>query len=521
MTKALKIVLISLGVLILLTIPGYFILQNYVAERIEGVLKTSLPETVQLEYQNFDLSLWNGTLQLGEIVCSYTGKHTGEVRAKLEMKSLFLDGIGFMKYLTKNDVLVQDIHLDKPRITYFHDTKIPNDSLKSNGINNLKQLVSLEKIKVTDCFINVLNRENDSLLLQVDKFQMNFNEVVMDDASIKEKIPVKVGSYGLSFKDLYFRLNDFENIEVEKGAFESDEIRFENLALYTKYDRETMNKMISKERDHYNLVCDSISVDAPKFGFNKDEVFYFNSPQVSIMDADLKVYRNKLLADNLKIKKLYSEVIRNFKFQLNLEEVLVKNANISYTEKVKAENKGGTVSYSEIYATIKKLGNTYKSPEMTSVNVDAKFFGKTPLKVTWTFDVNNLSNAFQFQADIGHLNASQLNHFTQPNMNIKVNGELKNTQFTINGNNDYSHIDLRIKYDDFDVVALRKDGKEKNKFLSGVLHVFVKNDSKHDGKAYRTASKDQVQRDKTKSVFNFIWKTIESALMKVMVLDRL
>ena len=47
-----------------------------------------------------------------------------------------------------------------------------------------------------------------------------------------------------------------------------------------------------------------------------------------------------------------------------------------------------------------------------------------------------------------------MNQFMEPNLNVQLKGEITKAYFTINGNNLTSSIDLKLKYDDFDVIIL-------------------------------------------------------------------
>ena len=61
--------------------------------------------------------------------------------------------------------------------------------------------------------------------------------------------------------------------------------------------------------------------------------------------------------------------------------------------------------------------------------------------------------------------------------------------------------------------------KKKNKFLSTIANIFVSKDSKDVSNDFRKGSKSDVERDKTKSVFNYLWITIKEGLRDAMTGD--
>ncbi|MCB0470996.1 MAG: hypothetical protein KDC51_10980, partial [Flavobacteriaceae bacterium] len=323
--------------------------------------------------------------------------------------------------------------------------------------------------------------------------------------------------YQLSFGNLFFKVGDYENIEISQVEINTGKSILRDLKLYTKYNKQELSRIIPVERDHFNLNCPLIELNSLDLGFVQDSMFYFKCPKITFNEPDLKVFRDKLVHDDLKTKKLYGTLLRNLPFHLNVDSLQINKGSIRYTEKVKAENNGGTVHFSNFNLSVQSLSNTYVSPVKTTIQVTSEFMGTAPLQANWSFDVNDRSDAFMFHANIGKLPANNMNQFIEPNLGKRVEGDLLNTVFTIHGNPYTSSVDMGIKYRDFDVIALRKDGKRKNKVLSNAINVFVDNDSGSNSNSLREVQVKEVERDQTKSVFNFIWKNVKAGLLKAMV----
>tara|TARA_R100000908_G_C3735756_1_gene133737 strand:- start:870 stop:1301 length:432 start_codon:yes stop_codon:yes gene_type:complete len=141
---------------------------------------------------------------------------------------------------------------------------------------------------------------------------------------------------------------------------------------------------------------------------------------------------------------------------------------------------------------------------------------KTPITVNWSFDVQNTEDQFQFRAEVGQLVAERLNSFTEPNLKVMLEGNTNKTYFTIDGNNTSSTIDMKINYSDFKVTLLQKDGKEKNKFLSTIANIFISKNSEKKDEFYKEG-KANATRNKSKSVFNFLWINVKEALIKILI----
>src|SRR5690606_19344465 len=285
-------------------------------------------------------------------------------------------------------------------------------------------------------------------------------------------------TYEFKCNNMFYMLNDYEHLFVKQANLNTDFYDIRNITIKTKYSKQTLSKQIPVERDYFDLSIDSIVVDKPDFGVKNDSLFYFESNQATFYQPNFKIYRDKLVIDDPSIKALYSKSLRGLNFGLTLEEVLLKNAAIVYTERVREDTQGGKLSFSKLNAKINNLGNVYDSKNKTSVKINAVFMENTPLDVDWDFDVNDTTDEFLFKASVGKLNAEHMNQFMEPNLNVRLDGEINKTYFTINGNDNTSYIDLKLQYDNFDVIVLKQNGKQKNKLLSGLVNLFVSKDSK-------------------------------------------
>jgi hypothetical protein len=176
---------------------------------------------------------------------------------------------------------------------------------------------------------------------------------------------------------------------------------------------------------------------------------------------------------------------------------------------------GGSINFENLDAAISNVSNTYENPAKTTVKVKANFMEKTPLTAHWSFDVQNKNDHFSFNAEVGSLIAEKMNSFTEPNLKVRLEGQTNKTYFTIDGNNETSTTNMKISYSDFKVSVLQKDGERKNKLLSTVANLFISKNSKKKNEYYREGSAE-AERNKTQSVFNFLWISVKNSLLKTM-----
>jgi hypothetical protein len=515
MSKPLKIVLIIVVSLLLLGIAGVVVADTIVKSKIEKLLQNSLPENLEFRYGDIDVNTWKGRVVVASPRIKTMGSTTKQVNAKLEMDSLMIDGFGYWDYIFNDKINIESIELRSPIMAYYHNPLVDKEDYKYSKLEKLKQDITIQRINIQKGDLTVSDINTDSLMLKTENFTANMMGVHLNGKTVKQRIPFSLKDYNVHFDNLFYQLSEYENIEIQSSRIMKEQASFNNIKMYTKYSSNKLSNMIAKERDHFDINIKSIVLKDQDFGYKQDSLFYFTSPSLEILDPNLIVYRNKLVLDDDTVKPLYSKMLRNLNFDLTLNSILIKNASIKYIEKVKSDAIAGEIDFSRLDATISNLSNTYKSPDKTSININATFMKQTPIDIEWYFDINDVNDHFIFKADMGQLNANKMNMFTEPNLNVRLEGEIHKLYFTIDGYDNTSTVDLKLNYEDFKVIIMQKKERKENKFLSAVVNIFVSKDSDKRENQFRNGSAS-VERDKTKSIFNFIWLNASKGLLNAM-----
>lgn len=511
-----KGLIIGLAVLLVLII-GALVLNTVIENKLKSRL-THVSETRKIQYQDISVNVLTGGVKVVQPKLWVYGKTTQELIAQIELNELSINNISYWDYLFKDKIAIKSILFHNPKVIYHHNELVNLKSSQESYSEVLDNDVEIETIEIINGAVEVFSVAKDSLMLKAKDIHLKINVIDLNKSSLKQKIPLTFGSYQLTYNDLFYVMNDYENVSMDAADLNTDFYKIQNLAIKTKYSPADLSNQISVERDHFNLTVDTVLIKSQVFGFKNDSTFYFKSKEVDLYKPNFKIYRDKLVEDDLSYKPLYSKALRHLNFDLLLEQVDLHQVSIVYTEKVREDTNGGRLEFSNLTAAISNLGNTAEESE-TSIHIEGIFMENTPIKVDWNFNVKDTNDEFVFKADIGNLAASNMNQFMEPNLNVKLNGEVEQTYFTINGNDHMSRIDLKMKYDNFDIAILRHDGKKKNKFLSAIANLFVSSDSKDKVNDYRHGNAKDVERDKTKSVFNYLWLNIKATLLNALTGD--
>lgn len=511
--KAKKIVLIIVGSILVLFL-GLLGLNYFLENKLKKQLSEA-SENYKIQYEAIAVNALTGNVKVIQPRISIYEEKTKKLTATVALEKFSVEGFSYFNYLFQDKISVDDIIFNQAKITYYKN-ETPKDESSNNIFEKLKQIVQIESIELKEAFITMYDGSNDSLILKSDNLNLKFVAIKINPS--QKMNPISYSDFRVTSKATFYSLGEYENLLLESVDVNSTQSKFSGVKLKTKYSKHALTQMIPVERDHYNLAIDSITVKNQNFGFKQDSIFYFKSKRVDFHQPNFKIYRNKLVTDDMSIKPLYSKMLRDLGFDLTLNTVFLNNTSITYTEKTKEETSGGKILFSKLNAEIKNLSNTYKAKDsLTAIKVKAIFMDNTPIDVDWNFDVNNLQDSFVFKAKMGGLNAESMNQFMEPNLNIQLEGAIKQTYFTINGTDDTSHIDLQIKYDAFDVIILKE--KTKNKLLSSIVNIFVSKDSEDVSNDFRKGSKSDIERVKNKSVFNYLWINIKEGLLHAMTGD--
>ena len=508
--RILYIVLALLIVAAISTIAAEF----FIKHKIEELVAEQLPENMAGNYDDITVNLWTGSIFLENPSLIIKNEKNNINHTFINLESVKVSDLSFWKYLTKNELHIGKIVLKSSQTIVHKDRKEPvNDSVVKPKSKIELPPIHLDLFKLEAAEFAVYDNEKDSTNFKLKNLSVTVRGVELNNETLRNKIPFTHQTIEASSDSIFLKVNAYENLTLESFVLsDGKNVVFKNLDFTTKYSKTGLSQLIDVERDHYNLSLESLSIEGYDFGFTRD-TFYAKSRKVILDAPSLAIFRDKLITDDTSTKPLYSRSLRELPIQLSVDSLQIRDGTVNYQERVQEENQGGSINFKDMEALVTNLGNTYK--EKTTLSLQTVFMDHTPFSAVWRFDVQNINDDFLFEGKVGHLEAKNMNTFTAPNMNVRLEGQANQTYFTIDGNNDTSQTTMKISYSDFRVNLLRSDGEKKNKVISALVNIFVSKNSEKKNELYREVSAPAT-RDKTKSVFNFLWISVRNALQKIL-----
>ncbi|WP_225036237.1 hypothetical protein [Winogradskyella sp. SM1960] len=501
------------AVIMILTFITNIIIERKIKNAIDD-----LPKTVDVTYASIEASVWSGNLTLFSPYVIVNGETTDKVILETESYTIEVNSLSYWDFLFNDKISMESIVVNDLISKYKHNPLVKKDDYNRSFLDKIKKAIQVDKIEIKDADVLISNYDTDSLLLSIPKFNFKLLDFKINPNESKTNKNITFKDFECNAQHIKWATNEFENITIDSAHATHHNANFKGFELKTKYTKADYSKILEKERDHFNLAVKEIQILDMDFGYNDEDVFYFMSEKIDLNTPDAEIYRDKLVADDFSYKPLYGTSLRDLDFNLGLKRVEIIDGKISYLEKVKSDEEAGRLDFAAMQASFTNIGNTFGNDD-TVIQIQSTFMENSSLNVDWNFKVADTTDQFIFKADLGLFDATQMNQFTQPNLYVGLDGELKQTYFTISGNPIASRIDMKMKYDEFEISVLKSNGKEKNKFLSSLANLFVSKDSEDDKKKYRYGQAEEVERVTNKSVFNFIWLSIKAALLSAMTGD--
>lgn len=401
------------------------------------------------------------------------------------------------------------IHLDFQKIDIDGlDTKVNAFAQKNKPTKKSEISVDIKNIDIKNSNFNVV-KNNQPMLIQ--GFNGNFSDIKMDNAQ-SGKMKIQMANYKVSMQEIAYTM-PFYTLNASQLSLSPKEISTQNFKLKPRYSRSEFVRKIPTEKDLFDLEYQSLKL-VGKWDFLSEKTF-LDAQKLAINGLKANIFRSKLLPDDRTRKPMYSELLRGIKLPLYIKQIDVLNSHLEYEEDTPKSKGAGKLTFSDFNMKIQHLNSAKMKgkPTKIPVDIDCKFLATSPMKVHWVLDTQSMDDTFHISGNIQQLSAQRINTFVEPYLNIRTAGNIQNLQFDFKGNKNGIGGDFKLKHKDLKVSLLNQEG-EKKKFLSAVVNMVIKNDSK---KYPESVKVERVPRDNTKSFFNLFWKGIESGLVNTLV----
>lgn len=483
----------------------------------EPALKATLTEKLKnhpedsVSFRSINLKIFPPGLKLKDIYFDlHLPKDSSLINIKGEINLISVGGIKWRKALKKQEFDIGLIKVKEGNVNWLSTRKNHNpteDTSKSNTIPK----ITVRSLKVND---------------------INF-EAPHDSVSMKLKLSVRC-------KDIYLQKKDSLDWSIERIMVDSEEGHFQNIVedynlgyQSLKYDSKdstlraqnfSMEPILSRDefvkKYPYRKVQPTLLLQSTTLsGIDPKKLNKGVFAEALIIDsAGFDIYQDIRL-DRPEVRKpMPSELIAKAPFDLDIDSLVLKNANLKYHHRPKQEDLGlAQLSLSEIYLKafpISNIGHTDCADlnlrifgimeNRPKLNLEAQFFGDRP------------HHNFEVNLSMSETELGAFNEILYPTVGVKIKEgycsgakvHMTGNDYAVQGYLDIAYTDLRI--------ALPADQEDELKFFKrGVESLgnfaLVNNNNKMGNKRGEIFYKRPVKEP----FVNFWWKGIQGGLLDV------
>ncbi|MGE6355831.1 hypothetical protein ACQKCJ_18340 [Flavobacterium sp. NPDC079362] len=415
-------------------------------------------------------------------------------------------------------IQAESIIINKPRvILYKKGEKLLNNSksIKNEIIEPFRKIVAVSNIYLNDGTVDVVSLDNNKPILSVKKIILKLEGILLTDATLKEKIPMRFEKYVLVCDSLYYKPSAFYHMNIGQISTENNFLKVKNFSYLPEFSRKEFVKRLDKEKDIYTIKLDSAHIEKMDWGF-KDDRFFFKANSLIVNHADANIYRNKMPKDDLSKKYLYNHLLRKIKFPLEIDTIQILKSKLVYEEEIDFSKGPGVLNFDRfnMHITNIKSGFGLKKMADVKIKVNCLFMKTSPLDVDWSFNVLDLKDSFHIQGTIANFNVAAMERFTKPYINTTFTGKFNKYHFNFYGNDNTAKGNATLDYEDLKVKLYKKKHPEKEaKLKSAVVNLLLKNDS--DDKTKKADV--ELERIQEKSFYNFLWRSIAESFKKILI----
>jgi len=514
--KKIAIGVISLFLFVILTNIG---LNYWIKKQLPIIVNDKNKTAYNIHYEKIEVSLFSRNINATTLLISPKNQPKDSKNGLFsKIESITIKHFNIWDLAFNDLIQAESIIINKPRvILYKKGEKLLNNSksIKNEIIEPFRKIVAVSNIYLNEGSVDVVSLDTDKPILSVKKIILKLEGILLTDATLKEKIPMRFEKYVLVCDSLYYKPSAFYAMNIGQISTEKNFLKIKKFSYLPEFSRKDFVKRLDKEKDIYTIKLDSAHIEKMDWGF-KNEKFFFKASSLIANHVDANIYRNKIPKDDLSKKYLYNHLLRKIKFPLQIDTIQILKSKLVYEEEIDFSKGPGILNFDRfnMQVTNLKSGFGYKKMADVKIKVNCLFMKNSPLDVNWSFNVLDLNDSFHIQGTIANFNVVAMERFTKPYINTTFTGKFNKYHFNFYGNDATAKGNATLDYEDLKVKLFKKKDREKEaKLKTAVANLLLKNDSDDKTKKANV----ELDRIQEKSFYNFLWRSIAESLKKILI----
>jgi hypothetical protein len=547
LNRPVKIILLIFAIILVLTtavfFAGYFYYGNLVRKFIVEAVDRESRGIYKADIGGVYLNLLSGDLTVRNIklipdTSGYRNRLAGDSLSPLlfglSMERITVEDFRIMDALRHKKIGVKSIILRSPSVTVYRykaTVKKPVEK-KSPGIMSIPlpkgwNSIWIGELKLHRGNMSIIDLSGDSVRsFSVPNCEIAISNILVDSLHLGNDRLFNADDIQVELDSLKFRTkNGMNDISLGKIGFSTGKNRMfvsglKLLPLYNNYD---YSRKIGWQTDRMEIYAGTVSLERVDF---RDLLFTgkFSAGLLAIDSLTIDDYRDKRIPRKRGVKPpMPHEALRNLKLYLKIDTVFLTNGKAVYSEQTGKEP--GKLFFDKMEAKLTGLTNDsalLAGGLISELNGTMWLMGKGKIQLHVGFWFGDRKNAFRFSATMGEIDLREINPMLAKLLPAEVvSGKVKKLVIPeAIANDDFAKGKLSFYYNDLKIAMKTEKESTWNSIKKGVVN-FVANDLvvNNDNPTASGKMKEgyiYFERDKSKSIINFIWKSTLSGLKSTM-----
>jgi hypothetical protein len=531
-----KVVLISLGSLVVLVLLAALLINLYWSPILEGKVKTAVTKGTdslyKIDFAHADLHILKGEIVICDIyfrpdTVVYNRQKEQKIApnnlTELHVKRLVLSHIHPFKLYFKKILDFDQIILSSPQVRVSYQKNQVKDTTIVPLTPWQKLSKTLKSAHVGRILLNDIRFRYDDYsgkklaTSNLKDMDVRAEDLLIDSATQTDKTR------------LFYCRDIITNLRNYKGRTADGSYTYtvNSLKLSTRTSRLNVEGMDIKpdknyyaksRKDRYNIHLDSLQLN------NFDYLSYhkyrsFSGSSLLFINGTVDIFKNpnKRNVYKDKIKSFPHVALYNAGVEIKIDTILIKHLNIIYGELNKKSGKSGAITFNNtngqlLNVTTNKIA--LQKNNISTADITTHFMNRGKLDVHFTFNLTDEIASFTYKGKLSAMNLRDINAATVPLAMVKItSGKLKEFTFNIKGNRKGNNGRVQLLYNDLKIKLLKADTVQKTlkrKTLASLFaNVFIVKDNNPDNPGDVPRAANVVFKRPINSPFwGTVWKTL-------------
>ena len=129
------------------------------------------------------------------------------------------------------------------------------------------------------------------------------------------------------------QIDELNFISFDQLNIKQDSIYIDTFRILDQYTKEDYIHHIDFEKDHIDFMVNGIQLKDVDFTASRKKLDRISIDEITIDTSRLKVYRDKTIKDDQRIKPTYGQMLQNLGFELDINELNINDSKLFYSSK--------------------------------------------------------------------------------------------------------------------------------------------------------------------------------------------